>query len=126
MWAEIADAKGFRKERPGVIITPTDQIQSGGSLEVVAVTSHVPTPLPLDHVLLPWHPAGHPRTGLNRKSAAVCSWIARIQDSDIRDTAGLIPASVLRVILDKIAALIAPSGPIVGSASASISGSTTP
>jgi hypothetical protein len=29
VWAEIADANGYRKERPVVIITPTDRIQPG-------------------------------------------------------------------------------------------------
>ena len=53
VWAEIADANGNRKERPAVIITPSAGVLVGASLEVVAVTSQVPSPLPLDHVLLP-------------------------------------------------------------------------
>jgi hypothetical protein len=77
VWAELADANGIRKMRPAVIVTPDDQIPTADSLEVVAVTSWLPRRLPDDHVLLPWHPRGHPRTGLNRKCAAVCTWLAR-------------------------------------------------
>ena len=84
IWAEIADARGNRKLRPAVIVTPTDRITPAGTIEVVAVTSRLSEPLPADHVLLPWHPHGYSRTRLNRRCAAVCSWIARIAHSDIR------------------------------------------
>jgi len=99
IWAELADANGIRKMRPAVVVTPTDRIPASGSLEVVAVTSVVPQPLPSDHVLLPWHARGHPRTGLNRKCAAVCSWVVRIVLGDVRSAAGLVPGPVLLEIL---------------------------
>jgi mRNA-degrading endonuclease toxin of MazEF toxin-antitoxin module len=73
IWCDIADANGISKSRPAVIVTLDDQIAATGLLEVVAITSKVPDPLPNDHVLLPWHAQGHPRTGLDRKCAAVCS-----------------------------------------------------
>src|SRR5437763_11257674 len=95
VWAELADANGVRKLRPAVVVTPGDRITASGQLDVVAVTSRLPQPLPADHVLLPWHPRGHPRTGLNRKCAAVCSWLARIRPSDIRGVAGLVPGPIL-------------------------------
>jgi mRNA-degrading endonuclease toxin of MazEF toxin-antitoxin module len=103
IWAELADANGIRKLRPAVVVTPTDRISAAGSLEVVAVTSVVPQLLPTDYVLLPWHARGHPRTGLNRKCAAVCSWVARIALSDVRSYAGLVPGPVLLEIMSKIA-----------------------
>jgi hypothetical protein len=71
VWAEVADTNGIRKLRPAVIVTPTDQLASGEPIDVVAVTSRLTDPLPDDHVLSPWHPRGHPRTGLNRRCAAV-------------------------------------------------------
>lgn len=71
VWAEIADANGIRKERPAVVVTPTDRITLTDPLEVVAITSRLPSTLPDDHILLPWHPRGHPRTDLNRKCANV-------------------------------------------------------
>ena len=36
VWAEVADANGIRKVRPAVVITPTDEINEAGPLEVVA------------------------------------------------------------------------------------------
>jgi len=95
VWAEIADANGIPKLRPVVIVTPSDRITSAAPLDVIAVTSRVPEPLPNDHVLLPWHAQGHPRTGLNRKCAAICTWVARIRHTDIRDVAGVVPGAVM-------------------------------
>src|SRR5690242_18050361 len=103
VWAEIADANGVRKMRPVVIVTAGDRITPSGPLEVVAITSRLPQPLPADHVLLPWHTQGHPRTGLNRKCAAVCSWLARILPSDIQGVAGLVPGPVLLDIVSRVA-----------------------
>jgi hypothetical protein len=102
VWAELADANGVRKLRPAVVVTPGNRITAAGPLEVVAVTSRLANPLPRDHVLLPWHPRGHPRTGLNRKCAAVCSWLARIVPGDIQSVAGLVSGAVLLDILSRI------------------------
>lgn len=104
VWAELADANGIRKARPAVVVTPSERITPSAPLEVVAITSQLPQPLPADHVLLPWHAHGHPRTGLNRKCAAVCSWIARIAPADIQSVAGIVPGAVLLEILARIAA----------------------
>jgi mRNA-degrading endonuclease toxin of MazEF toxin-antitoxin module len=106
VWVEIEDANGIRKLRPGVIVTPTDRITAVGPIEVVAVTSRLSDPLPDDYVLLPWHPKGHARTKLTRKSAAVCTWIARINTQDVRDVGGVVPGQVLLEILTKIAAAL--------------------
>jgi len=108
VWAEIADANGIRKLRPGVIVTPAHGITPTGPFDVVAVTSRLTDPLPEDHVLLPWHPRGHPRTGLNRRCAAVCTWLVQVVDSDIQDVAGMVPTSVLGTILAKVAAASSP------------------
>jgi mRNA-degrading endonuclease toxin of MazEF toxin-antitoxin module len=105
---EIADGNGIPKLRPVVIVTPSDRITPTAPLDVIAVTSRVPAPLPLDHVLLPWHAQGHPRTGLNRKCAAICTWVARIRHTDIRDVAGVIPGAVMLEILSKVTALRSP------------------
>jgi hypothetical protein len=103
VWAEIADANGIRKLRPAVIVAPTDQLPSTGPFDLVAITSRLANPLPADYVLLPWHPAGHPRTGLNRRCAAVCSWLVQIVAADIQDVAGIVPTPVLSTILAKVA-----------------------
>lgn|SRR5262245_55967157 len=117
VWAQIADANGYRKLRPAVIVTATEQLSTDKPIDVVAVTSRLVDLLPDDHVLLPWHRQGHPRTRLNRRCAAVATWLTRIADSDIEDTAGIVPSSVMAEILARIAAL-APA-PRAGDASAS-------
>ena len=108
VWAEIADANGIRKLRPAVIVTPTDRLSAAEPFDVVAITSRLGNPLPDDHVLLPWHAQGHPRTQLNRRCAAVCTWMAQIVESDLQDVAGLVPTPVMHVILAKVAAALSP------------------
>ncbi len=108
IWAEIADANGIRKSRPAIVVTKNDRISPSGPLEVVAITSFVPDPLTDVHVLLPWHAQKHPRTGLNRKSAAVCSWLARINAGDIQNVVGIVPGHLMLEILSKISSSSAP------------------
>jgi mRNA-degrading endonuclease toxin of MazEF toxin-antitoxin module len=93
VWVDIADANGIYKARPAVVITPDEKITPDGLFEVVAVTSALTDPLPDDHVLLPWHAQGHPRTGLNRKCAAVCSWMAQVAAKDVQSVAGKVPTA---------------------------------
>lgn len=102
VWTEIADANGVRKCRPAVIITLDSTTDPIGLLEVVAITSKLSDPLPDDHVLLPWHAQGHPRTGLNLKSAAVCSWMAQISATDVQSVAGIVPGPILAKIAAKL------------------------
>lgn len=111
VWAELADANGIRKMRPADIVTPSQRITGTDPLDVVAITSRLSLPLPADHVLLPWHPNGHARTGLNRKCAAVCTWVAQINPNDIQAIAGIVPSSTLLDILSKIAAAASPPPP---------------
>jgi mRNA-degrading endonuclease toxin of MazEF toxin-antitoxin module len=101
VWAEIADANGVRKVRPAVVVTPTKRIMSNNPVDVVAITSTLPQPLSGEYVLLPWHSQGHPRTGLNRKCAAMCNWVARILPSDIQTMVGSVPAPLMLEILKK-------------------------
>jgi hypothetical protein len=105
IWAEIADPNGIRKSRPAVILTPTDRIGPSTPIEVVAVTSSLPQPLPEDYVILPWHAQGHPRTGLNRKCAAVCNWLARILPGDIQSVAGFVPGPILAEVVSKVSSI---------------------
>jgi mRNA-degrading endonuclease toxin of MazEF toxin-antitoxin module len=103
VWAEIADPNGHSKLRPAVVVTPTNRIERAAMLDLVAVTSRLADPLPSDHVLLPWHAQGHPRTGLNRRCAAVCSWIVRIPSANVREIGGVVPGAIMTEILRRIA-----------------------
>src|SRR5687767_310149 len=111
VWAEIADANGIRKLRPAVVVTPSDRISDTNRLHVVAITSRLTDPLPPNHVLLPWHAQGHPRTGLNRRCAAVCTWISSIQVSDVKEIGGFAPGSVMIEILRRAADHLNPTQP---------------
>ena len=108
VWVDMADANGIRKQRPAVIVTPNDRITPTALLDVIAVTSRLAEPLPPDHVLLQWHAQGHPRTGLNRRCAAVCTWVARIRHEDIHEEAGVVPGAVMIEIVSKATALLYP------------------
>ncbi len=74
VWAELEDPNGYRKVRPGVVVTPTADINAGKPVRVVAITTRLPNPLPDDYVLLPWDRQGKARSGLRRRCAAVASW----------------------------------------------------
>ena len=108
VWVDMADANGIRKLRPAVIVIPNDRITPTALLDVIAVTSRLSEPLPTDHVLLPWHARGHPRTGLNRRCAAVCTWVARIRHEDIQEVAGVVPGAAMLEIVSKVTAMLSP------------------
>ena len=105
VWAVVEDANGFRKVRPAVVMTPTADIVAGSPLHVLAITTRLRTPLPDDHVLLPWDPQGNVRSGLRRKCAAVASWQAEIAADDVHQVVGILPPAVIDELLTKIAAL---------------------
>ena len=98
VWASIADANGICKMRPAVVVTPTAKLTSSREVELVAITSTLPSALPPDHVLLPWHPRGHPRTGLNRKCEAVCSWITPVSQHDIQSASGIVLEHLVEIM----------------------------
>lgn len=108
VWADVADPNGHRKPRPAVIVTPTEKIVPARPIDVVAVTSRLEDPLPADHVALPWHAQGHPRTGLNRRCAAVCNWLVQISEADIKAVGGVVPAAQMNAILTKIKQALRP------------------
>ncbi len=54
--ADVLDPNGRNpKNRACVVVTPSEEIEVGGPLDVVAITSLVPDPLRGDQVPLPWH-----------------------------------------------------------------------
>lgn len=103
VWAEVADANGFRKIRPAVVVTATDNIIVGGRLLLVAITTRIPSPLPDDHVVLPWDPQGKARSGLRRPCAAVATWQLEIAVEDVKGVAGILPPATITEILAKVA-----------------------
>ena len=108
VWVELADANGFRKVRPAVVVSATADIAAGRPVRVVAITTRLPTPLPDDHVLLPWDRQGKARSGWRRKCAAVTTWLAEISVSDVREIVGLLPSAVIAEVLTKVLAALPP------------------
>lgn len=104
IWAEMEDAKGFRKVRPVVVVTATADIAAGRSLRVVAITTRLPSPLPTDHVLLPWDRDGKARSGLRRKCAALTTWQADIAASDVQQVVGHLHPALMAELLTKAVA----------------------
>ncbi len=79
------------KDRACVIVTPSDEIEEGATLDVVAISSLVPDVIPFDQIPIPWHAQRHPRTGLNKKNVAVCAWQAEVEDSRVIRSIGHVP-----------------------------------
>ena len=77
------------KLRPAVIISETTQIQRDGRITCVAITSSIPDKLPNDCVFLPFDPTGKARTGLRKRSMAMCSWIFEIKEDEIEKYLGV-------------------------------------
>ncbi len=108
VWAELEDPNGYRKVRPGVVVTPTADIHAGKPVRVVAITTRLPNPLPDDFVLLPWDPQGKARSGLRRRCAAVASWQAEIAVGAVQEEVGILPPKAISELLTKISAGLPP------------------
>jgi hypothetical protein len=68
----------------------------------VAVSTTFPHPVPEDCVELPYHPAGQSRTGLRRRSVAVCSWREQLTHADVIREIGRVPDQRMLLILEKV------------------------
>src|SRR5205823_6089400 len=108
IWADLKDTNGFRKVRPAVIVTTSAEIAAGRPIRVLAITMRLPSPLPDDHVVLPWDRQGKARSGLRRKCAAVTSWQAEILAGDVHQVVGILPPAVIEELLAKVSAAIPP------------------
>ena len=68
VWVELVDPAGRNpKTRPAVVLTPSNEILPGGTIYVAAASSTFNEPLPVNQVVLPWHPQKHPVTGTEEK-----------------------------------------------------------
>lgn len=97
---EAADPKGRNvKRRPAVIVTRTDDIQAGAPIDCVAITTAFPEDPPEDCVPLSFNPGGRSRTGLKKRSAAICSWLFTITEAQIEKYIGVVPPDQFQTIL---------------------------
>jgi mRNA-degrading endonuclease toxin of MazEF toxin-antitoxin module len=118
VWVELADANGFHKVRPAVVVSATAVIAAGQLVRVVAITTRLPTPLPDDHVLLPWDRQGKARSGLRRKCAAVATWLAEIPVSNVQQIVGVLPPAIMAEVLAKVLAALPPTAAPIDASSA--------
>ena len=109
---ELIDPQGRNpKVRPAVIVTPTDQIQPDGEVQVIAITGETTAAPAEDCVSLPWLGTGHSKTGLTKPSVAVVTWQARVPATAILAAKGIVPSTQLAEILRKLAVLPLPPAP---------------
>lgn len=98
--ASVVDPQGRNpKVRPCVVVSNEPAITAGGPVRVVCITGTLDGIDAEDRVDLPWHRSGHPRTGLNKPSAADCSWQADVALEDVVADKGRVPDAELRRIV---------------------------
>jgi mRNA-degrading endonuclease toxin of MazEF toxin-antitoxin module len=103
VWVELLDPQGRNlTRRPAVIVSPDAEIRDDGEVWVVAISTQLQEAPAELQVELPWHPRGHPRTGLRQRCAAVCTWMEKVQVGGIQGVAGLVPGRQLLDILTRI------------------------
>lgn len=109
VWAELLDPQGRNpKVRPAVIITTTPEIRPNGEVVVVAVTTQ-PDMAPAEVcVELPWQRGGHPRTKLNQRNVAVCTWLVTIPMAEIESVGGVVPLAQMSRIIEIVRAIEQP------------------
>lgn len=101
------------KDRPAVILTSTNKVYEVERIRVVAVTSRFDEPVPDVKVKLPWmYPRGgghrgHPVTGLNRPSVAICNWVCSCTTDEVKRVGGFVPAKYFDEIWKQVQLAVA-------------------
>lgn len=102
VWAEVEDSEGRRAKyaRPVVVLTPDREIPGAEILFGVGVSSTCyESGASRRLVELPWHPNGHPHTGLRKRCHAVCDWIVPLRAEHVREVRGQVGRKWLIEIL---------------------------
>lgn len=107
LFAEIFDPNGRNpKVRRVVVLTPDLALAAGFPVVVAGVTGTLPDPLTADYVRLPYKnpPGRHPKTGMTKEAAVLCTWVVPISRDDIRGRSGFVPPSSMTLVDSKTAA----------------------
>jgi hypothetical protein len=108
VWVQAPDPNGANEKlRPWVVVNLSSQIATVQQFVGAAITTTIPNPISDNLVELPWNPRGTVKTGLRRRSAVVCNWVAVFESSRILRRAGFVPPAKLKVIVRKINELAA-------------------
>ncbi len=106
--ADMLDPHGRNpKDRPCVVVTDPEAMPDGWEL-VVAISTVLPDPLPDDYVPLPYMNPRHPRTGLNKRNAAIGGWVEVMEESRILRKLGHVPGKQLKALTEILARLYPP------------------
>ena len=89
-----------------MVLTPDISLLAGFPIVVACVTGTLPDPLTTDYVILPYKnpPGRHPRTGLTKKAAVLCTWVVKITCKDIKGRSGFVPSNDMNSVNSKTAA----------------------
>jgi hypothetical protein len=101
VFAEISDPNGLNpKVRRVVVLTPDAALAAGYPIVVAGITATLPDPLTPDYVVLPWKnpPGRHPKTGMAKRAAVLCTWLVRISSSDIQGHSGFVPPAYMMLV----------------------------
>ena len=107
IFAEVLDPNGQNpKTRRVVVLTPDIELAAGFPIVVAGVTGTLPNPLTADYVKLPYKspPGRHPKTGLTKEAAVLCTWVVSITPNDIRGRSGFVPPAHMAIVNSKTAA----------------------
>ena len=107
LFAEVLDPNGQNpKIRRVVVVTPNLEWRPD-THRGCGVTTTLPDPLTSDYVRLPYKnpPARHPRTGMTKVAAVLCTWIVPISPSDIHGRSGFVPPAYMTIVDSKTAVM---------------------
>ena len=64
------------------------------------MTGTLPRPLTSDYVMLPYKnpPGRHPKTGLTKLAAVLCTWVVDIGADAIKGRSGFVPPSLMALV----------------------------
>lgn len=100
VWVKIDDERGRNpKLRPVIVVSEQEEIDDGGSVMVIAITTTFDTPLSENQVRIPSHPNRNPITGLSKPCVAVCTWARMVEQGDITRRQGRVtPRALARIV----------------------------
>ena len=104
LFANVTDPNGKNpKTRRVVVLTPDLALKARYPIVVAGVTGTLPDPLTADYVLLPFKnsPGRHPKTGMTKKAAVLCTWIIIITESDVQGRSRFVHPSYMVIVSSK-------------------------
>jgi mRNA-degrading endonuclease toxin of MazEF toxin-antitoxin module len=111
VWFTSLDPNGQNeKRRPGVILTPTADIQPDKPVLIAAVSSSN-VAAEEEIVRLSWNREGTTSTRLRRASHVVCTWLVEAPVAALEGTPGVVNPRELVAILAKVEAAKPPPNP---------------